>query len=239
MSLELCSKYLKVLLRKEKADLVFKNGFVINVFTKEIVKSDVAICNGIIIGVGEFDGKDEIDVSGKYLSPGFVDSHIHFESTLLSPSQMIEEASLCGTTTYIADPHEVANVCGAKGIDYILEDTKSANANVLIMLPSCVPSIKTEDNGCVFDSEKMKHYLDNHRILGLGEVIDLNSVLNLDEEIHKKINMFEICDGHCPNFDAKQLNAYKLFGICTDHECIDFEQALEEARLGMQVHIRV
>ncbi len=238
MDIDLYRKISKVSLGEEKADLVFKNALVVNVFTSEIIEADVAICEGIIAGVGSYKGKKEIDIKGKYLVPGFIDSHLHFESTLLSPPQIIKEASACGTTTYIADPHEAANVCGKEGIDYILEHTEDVDANVFVMMPSCVPALPIEDNGCVFDSEMMKHYLSNPRILGLGEVMNAPAVIGADVEMHKKLNLFDICDGHASGLNEFELNAYRLAGISTDHECTEFNYALKEARIGMQVHIR-
>lgn len=238
MNVELYRKISKVSLGEEQADLVFKGAFVVNVFTSEIIEADVAVCEGIIAGVGEYEGKREIDAKGKYLVPGFIDSHLHFESTLLSPPQIIKEASVCGTTTYIADPHEAANVCGKDGIDYILEHTEDVDANVFIMMPSCVPAVLAEDNGCIFDSEMMKPYISNPRVLGLGEVMNVPAVIGADTEMHKKLNLFNICDGHAPGLNTFELNAYKLLGISTDHECMDFDYALKEARTGMQVHIR-
>ena len=227
MDIDLYRKISKVSLGEEKADLVFKNALVVNVFTSEIIEADVAICEGIIAGVGSYKGKKEIDIKGKYLVPGFIDSHLHFESTLLSPPQIIKEASACGTTTYIADPHEAANVCGKEGIDYILEHTEDVDANVFVMMPSCVPALPIEDNGCVFDSEMMKHYLSNPRILGLGEVMNAPAVIGADVEMHKKLNLFDICDGHASGLNEFELNAYRLAGISTDHECTEFNYALK------------
>ncbi len=238
MNIDLYRKISKVSLGKEKADLVFKNAFVVNVFTSEIIESDVAICEGVIAGLGKYSGKKEIDVKGKYLVPGFIDSHLHFESTLLSPAQIIKKASISGTTTFIADPHEAANVCGKEGIEYILDHTENVDANVFIMMPSCVPAISTEDNGCIFDSNMMESYVSNSRVLGLGEVMNAPAVIDADIEMHKKLNLFDICDGHAPGLNVYELNAYKLAGIDTDHECTSFDYALAEARVGMQVHIR-
>lgn len=223
-----------------KADIVFKNARIINVFTEEIIPGDVAVCNGIIAGIGDYSGDVEIDLHGKYLAPGLIDSHLHLESTLVTPGELINQAAQCGTTTFIVDPHESANVSGAMGIDYILQQTEDVPANVFVMMPSCVPATALDDNGCTFDAEAMRPYLDNPRILGLGEVMDYVSVVNADRAMHNKLRLFEgrVRDGHAPFLDEANLQAYALAGIATDHECCDYEYAMKERRNGMTVLIR-
>ncbi|NLM14131.1 MAG: adenine deaminase [Epulopiscium sp.] len=222
------------------SDLVLKNGYIINVFTEEIYKMDIAIYNGLIVGLGDYKGKVEIDLEGKFVCPGFIDSHLHLESTLVPPAVLIHHAVLWGTTTFIVDPHESVNVSGCDGIEYILEQTKEVPANVYVMMPSCVPATPMEDNGCVFAVEDMKKYIHHPRVLGLGEVMDYNAVVSADSSMFEKLDLFrnKVIDGHAPFLSNKQLAAYTLAGIATDHECCDFDYALKECRNGMQVLIR-
>lgn len=232
-----CSKAARGL---ERADLVLRNCNVINVFTEEIICADIAITEGIIVGVGEYSGNQEEDMTGKYLCPGFIDSHLHLESTLVTPAELINQAAGRGTTTFIVDPHESANVSGCAGIDYILEQTEQVPANVFIMLPSCVPATKIDDNGFDLTAEKMLPYLNNKRVLGLGEVMDYISVVTGDVQMNEKLELFQnkVLDGHAPFLSDKVLSAYALAGISTDHECVDYEYAMEERRRGLTVLIR-
>lgn len=184
-----------------QADLVFRGGNVINVFTGEILRTSVAVKDGTIVGVGDgYVGAQKIDLTGKYLCPGFIDAHLHLESTMVTPAELVERAVKCGTTTYIADPHEAANVSGAAGIDYILDETEDVPANVYVMMPSCVPALPFEDNGCTFDAAEMKKYQNNPRILGLGEVMDYVSTVNADPAMTQKLALFDgrPKDGHAP-----------------------------------------
>lgn len=224
----------------EPAELVLKNANVFLSHTGEFQKGDVAIADGIILGVGNYQGKTEIDLEGKYLCPGFIDSHLHLESTLVTPAELVRQAAQCGTTTFIVDPHESANVSGEEGIDYILEQTEDAPANVYVMMPSCVPATHVDDNGCTLTAGKMKNYLSHPRILGLGEVMDAPSVIHGNVSMYEKLSLFKdrVCDGHAPFLEHGDLNAYALAGISTDHECVTYEYAMEECRKGMQVLIR-
>lgn len=229
-----------VALGRKKASLVLKNSNVINVFTEEILLRDIAIENGMIAGIGNYSGHEEIDLKGNYVCPGFIDAHLHFESTLVTPPELIQAAMKWGTTTFIVDPHEIVNVAGEDGIDYILDQTNGIDGNVYIMLPSCVPATNLEENGGVFLAENMKAYINHPRVLGLGEVMDYTAVIEADSEMVKKLDLFKNKpkDGHAPFLQDKQLSAYALAKIKTDHECIDYEYALEEIRNGMQVLIR-
>ncbi len=225
---------------RKKPDLVLKNGRVINVFTDKIETCDIAICDGMITGTGSFEGTKEIDLEGKYVSPGFFDAHLHMESTLVTPAELIRNVISWGTTSFIEDPHEAANVKGSDGIDYILSQTENVPANVFVMLPSCVPSLEFENNGCIFGPEDMKKYVDNPRILGLGEVMDYPSVISGSKNMMKKICMFSdmVIDGHAPDLSDSDLDAYMISGVATDHEATTFEYALKEVSRGMHVHIR-
>lgn len=224
----------------ETADLVLKNAQIVNVFTGEIIKGDIAIADGKIAGIGSYTGAEERDLQGKFVCPGFIDSHLHLESTLVTPAELVTVASRHGTTTFIVDPHESANVSGLAGIDYILDQTSDVDANVFVMMPSCVPATSIDDNGCTLTAEDMAPYLENERILGLGEVMDYSSVVNAEESMHRKLALFEnkVRDGHAPFLSDSDLQAYVMAGITTDHECSTFEYAMMERRNGMTVHIR-
>ena len=240
MNLEKYQQYSRIARGLEKADLVLKDARIVNVFTEEIIRGDIAIQDGIIAGIGSFHGKEERDLAGRYVCPGFIDSHLHLESTLVTPAELVTAASRHGTTTFIVDPHESANVSGLAGIDYILDQTEDVKANVYVMMPSCVPATHVDDNGCILTAGKMKGYLEHPRILGLGEVMDAPSVINGSVAMHEKLQLFQdrVKDGHAPFLAPGDLAAYVLGGIDTDHECVDYEYAMAEARNGMQVLIR-
>ena len=224
----------------QKAELVFKNGTVVNVFTGELLKADVAVHHGVIAGVGRYDGETELDVTGKVICPGFIDAHLHLESTMVTPDELIAGAVKSGTTTFIVDPHEAANVVGCAGIDYILDRTEGLDANVYIMMPSCVPATDFEDNGCTLGAAQMKPYLSHPRVLGLGEVMDCGKVFAADEGMRRKLELFagRVIDGHAGYLTDEQIAAYRMAGVMTDHECCSYERALQELRAGMQIHIR-
>lgn len=222
------------------AELVLKNGRVINVFSGRIVSADVAICGDRIVGVGRYDGEREIDLAGQFVAPGLIDAHIHLESGLAAPAEVVSYAALCGTTTFIADPHEAANVGGRDGLDYILRNTQNATGNVFIMLPSCVPATELEDNGYRMDGADLAPYLSNPRVLGLGEVMDCGKVISAEEGMLEKLRLMEgrPLDGHAGFLTDHQLAAYRLAGINTDHECTSFAVAQQELEAGMYIHIR-
>ena len=240
MNLEKYQQYSRIARGLEKADLVLKDARIINVFTEEIVRGDIAIQDGSIAGIGSFHGKEERDLGGKYVCPGFIDSHLHLESTLVTPAELVTVASRHGTTTFIVDPHESANVSGLAGIDYILEQTEEVKANVYVMMPSCVPATRIDDNGCTLTAEDMIPYLSKGRILGLGEVMDSISVVQGDKAMHDKLALFEgrIRDGHAPFLEEGDLQAYAMAGINTDHECSFFDYAMRERRNGITILIR-
>ena len=241
MDYALYQKISKVTLGKQPADLVLKNLKLVDVFTGEIVESNVAVKDGLIAGVSRrYRGKKEIDLGGKYLAPGFIDAHLHLESTMVTPNELVSTAARFGTTTFIVDPHEAANVSGAAGIDYILDQTEKSPANVYVMMPSCVPATHVDDNGGIFSANDMYPYVRNPRVLGLGEVMDDPGVINGDESMFSKLLLFEnrTIDGHAPYLPNRELSAYKMAGVDTDHEATSFEYALEEVRRGIHVHIR-
>ena len=240
MNLEKYQQYSRIARGLEKADLVLKDARIVNVFTEEIIRGDIAIQDGIIAGIGSFHGKEERDLAGRYVCPGFIDSHLHLESTLVTPAELVTAASRHGTTTFIVDPHESANVSGLAGIDYILDQTEDVKANVYVMMPSCVPATAIDDNGCTLTAEDMAPYLHNSRILGLGEVMDSISVVQGEKSMHDKLELFEgrIRDGHAPFLEEGDLQAYAMAGIATDHECSFFDYAMRERRNGLTILVR-
>ncbi|MDL2212299.1 adenine deaminase [Erysipelotrichaceae bacterium OttesenSCG-928-M19] len=229
-----------IALKKRQASLVLKNAYIVDVFSESIYQGDIAIEDGLIVAIGNYNGINEVDLTNKYVTPGFIDAHLHLETTMVMPQELINEASLQGTTTFIVDPHEAVNVAGVAGLNFMIEQTDHVNANVYYMLPSCVPVSKNEENGCDFNIELMKDYLTNPRVLGLGEVMDYTAVVNADKMIHEKLNLFKtrIKDGHAPGLSDERLNAYALAKIKTDHESTSYEYALKQLRCGMNVLIR-
>lgn len=225
---------------KTEAELVLKNAGIINVFTEEIEVADVAILDDTIVGIGEYSGKLEIDCTGKFICPGFIDAHMHIESTMVMPLELSKEILKSGTTTIIADPHELVNVKGAEGFDFLLNATENIPVNTFVMLPSCVPATKYETNGGSFTTEEMKAYINHPRVLGLGEVMCFNDVVNGEDSILNKLqlNRNKIKDGHAPTLTGKALQTYVSSGIDTDHECITFEEAYEKVKAGLKVLIR-
>lgn len=225
--------------------LLFKNGSVVNVFTGEIETKNVLIADGIIIGIGDYndDDADEIkDISGKYICPGFIDGHIHIESTMLLPEELAKICIVHGTTTIIADPHEIANVCGADGIHFMLESSEGLPMIVYIMLPSCVPATAFDESGATLNADDLSPFYKNPRVLGLGELMNYPGVIAEDKEVIKKIkdasNAGKIINGHAPMLSGKNLDKYIAAGINDDHECSSAEEAIERVRKGQWVMIR-
>ena len=224
----------------DKASVVLKGASVLNVFTDEWVKADIAVHNDTIIGVGTYSGETEYDYSGKYIVPGFIDSHLHLESTLVNPKELVFEASQVGTLGFIVDPHEAGNVAGIAGVEYMINETASAQGDVYVMAPSCVPAVPGEDNGAILDGDMLHKLQANPRILGLGEVMDCYSVINSDPYMMKKLDYFKdtIMDGHIIGLSPEQVASYRLAGITTNHECISYEEAKEQVKNGIYVWIR-
>jgi adenine deaminase len=223
-----------------KAQMVLKQANIINVFTEEIIQADLAICGDTIVGIGSYQGEVEIDCRDKFICPGFIDAHVHVESTMVMPSDLAKEVLKSGTTTMIADPHELVNVTGIKALEFLIEATEDIPTNLYIMLPSCVPSTKFETNGKSFTAEDMVPFLNHPRVLGLGEVMSYNDVINGQEEMLKKliVNEGKVLDGHAPDLIGKELQAYACAGIETDHECVNFQEAYEKVKAGLKILIR-
>ena len=224
-----------------KNTLVIKNANVVNVFTDEIVRADVAIYEDVIIGVGQYSGENEIDAGGAYLAPGFIDAHVHIESSMVIPSSFMKVIMPHGTTTVIADPHEIANVAGAAGIRAMYKLTDELPLRVLFMLPSCVPATPFEHSGAKLVAEDMEQFMHKSRILGLGEVMDANSVINCSQEMLDKLRLFDKrpIDGHAPMLEGMGLNAYRVAGAFSDHECSTYEEVKQKLATGMNILLRI
>ncbi len=227
----------------EKADLVIKNAKVINVFTEEIYDADVAIVGDKIVGVGrDYHGEKEIDINGAYISPAFIDGHVHLESSMLMPSEFAGIVVPSGTTTVIADPHEIANVMGLQGISFMREATKNLPMDVYMMLPSCVPSTNLETSGVELNSYDLALLIDAPWVLGIAEMMNFPGVIDNDRNVLSKVKLGlekdKKIDGHSPHLTGKELCAYVSAGVCSDHECTTPEEAVEKLRLGMNIMIR-
>ena len=201
------------------AELVLKHATIVDVCTESLYTGDIAVHKGYIAGIGEYEGVQQEDFTGKYVAPGFIDAHVHIESTMVSPSIFASRVLPHGTTAMVADPHEIVNVCGTRGLDYMLENAKGAPVDIFFMLPSCVPLSPLEHNGAKYTAEEMKRHRDNPRVLGLGEAMDYISVIDGAPELYEKIDLLrdKVIDGHSPMVGGKPLQAYRLGGVQTDH----------------------
>jgi adenine deaminase len=238
--MERVKKNIDAAMGRVKVDLVLKNANFINVFTESIDRGDIAIIGDTIIGVGEYTGETEIDCSDLYVTPGFIDAHVHIESSMIMPQQFGEVVIKKGITTVIADPHEIANVEGMNGVNLMIDNSKGAPIDIFFMLPSCVPATKFEDSGYVLNAEDLKKSINNNVVLGLGEVMDVPAVVNKDENMLRKIDIakHKHIDGHCPNIAPSELNACLSCGIRTDHESTTAKEALLKVSRGMYVMLR-
>lgn len=227
---------------REKADLVLKNAKYINVFSNEFLCGDIAVANGLIAGVGKYDGKTEIDVSGKLVLPGFIDAHIHLESSMVTPAEFAKAVVAHGTTTVITDPHEITNVMGIDGVEYMIQASQNLPIDVHFMMPSCVPATEIDESGAELDCKDIDLYLDNKKVLGLAEMMNYVGVINGDKNVLSKIVTSQAhhkkIDGHAPELSGNDLNAYIAAGVYSDHECSTFENALEKLRKGQFIMIR-
>ena len=222
----------------KKADMVIRNARIVNVFTKGLSSGDVAIVDGVIVGIGDYEGIVEIDAAGRFLSPGLIDAHVHIESSMVTPHQFSEVVLPHGVTTVITDPHEIANVRGAAGIDFMLDDSVDTMLEVLFMLPSCVPATPFENSGASLSAEDLHPFVSNSRVLGLAEVMDFPAVLNADSAMLDKLLLTSQIDGHAAGLSANDINVYRSAGILTDHECTTKEEALARIERGMYVMLR-
>jgi len=227
---------------KKKAELVIKNGSIVDVCSGKVFKADLAIAEGYIAGFGEYEGEREIDIEGKYISPGLMDAHIHIESSYCTPEEFGRMVVPHGTTTVIADPHEIVNVCGINGFHYMQDAAKNTCLSVKYMMPSCVPATSMEDAGCIILAKDMKEDIVSEAVPGLGEFMDYNAIIQNDDIALDKLvlarNHKKIIDGHSPNLFGKDLNAYVCGGIDTDHECSTLEEMEDRLSRGIYVQLR-
>lgn len=222
------------------ADIVLKGGFVFNSFTGEWETGDVAIAGTTIAGIGIYSGQKEIDVTGKYVTPGLMDAHLHIESTMVAPRELAKILLLNGVTTIFADPHEIANVLGCAGIELMLAETEDMPLDVFFMLPSCVPATDMETGGAVLTAAKLEPLVSHERVLGLGEMMNYpGTICGADAVLDKlALNGCALCDGHAPGVSGKALNAYLAAGITSDHEATTADEALEKLRRGAYLMLR-
>lgn len=249
---------------KMPPELVLKNATFVNVFTNELENGDIAIHKGFIVGIGNYstpinsckesekedsgvkeDGYPStiwIDCTGKIICPGFIDGHIHIESSMLAPVEFAAAVVPHGTTAVITDPHEIANVAGTAGIDYMLESTEGLPLDVYIMIPSCVPATSMDESGAVLEAADLAHYFNHDRVLGLAELMNFYGTIQADEGIFRKIALAKehnkIVDGHAPGLQGNALNGYITAGVTSDHECSSAEDAVEKLKRGQWIMIR-
>ncbi len=224
-----------------KADLLLKNGQVVNVFTAEVYSADIAIAGTRIVGLGEgYEAEQIVDLDGRYVSPGFIDAHVHIESSLVPPREFSRAILPHGVTTVITDPHEIANVIGLEGIRFMLEDAKHGQLSMYVNASSCVPATHMETTGANLEFYDLAPLLHEPWVLGLAEVMNYPGVVQGDRRVLEKLKSFEgrIIDGHCPGLSGHALNAYVAAGVMSDHECTSVEEAREKLRLGMTIFIR-
>lgn len=226
----------------KKAQLVFKNGFVVNVFTDEIEQADVAVTDGIIVGIGDYQGENEIDCSNKYIVPGFIDGHIHLESSMMRPVEFAKAVLPHGTTSVITDPHEITNVCGKAGIRFMMEETKDLPLDVYFALPSCVPAAPLDEAGATLNAADLHEFYESKRVVALAEVMNYVGVLAEDQQVLDKLKdakaNHRVIDGHAPGLTGSSLNAYITAGVESDHECSTAAEAKEKISRGQWLMIR-
>ena len=235
-------KIMDVAAGRRKASLVLKGGTIVNVFTERTEVGDIAIEDGCIAGIGEYDGLVNVDMTGRYICPGFIDGHIHIESSMVSPPEFEKAVLPHGTTTVITDPHEIGNVAGCQGVDYMLKATEGLRLDAFFVMPSCVPSTGLDESGAVLGPEDIKPYYENPRVLGLAEVMNSAGVVAGQEDLMEKLTQAgcrgKVIDGHAPFLGGNELNAYVCSGVRSDHECSDAGEALEKLGRGQWIMIR-
>ena len=227
---------------REPADLVLKNATFVNVFSNELSTMDIAVAEGLIVGMGSYQGRSEVDCTGKIVLPGFLDAHIHLESSLVSPTEFVKAVLPHGTTTVVTDPHEVANVMGTDGIEYMLQATEDLPVDVRFMLPSCVPATPLDESGAILDYRAIDSFYDHPRVQGLAEMMNFVGAINGDEQTVEKIVAAQAhhkkIDGHAPDLQGNDLNAYIAAGVYSDHECHDVKDAIAKLERGQFIMIR-
>lgn len=235
----LCTK-IRQAAGEAQADLVLKGGKVFNVFTGQWEKADVALSGSTIVGLGTYEGKKQLSVEGKYLTPGFLDAHMHIESSMLAPRELAKVLLLNGVTGIFADPHEIANVLGVQGVKFMLTETQDIPLNVYIMAPSCVPATQMETSGAVLTARDLAGLLQEERVLGLGEMMNYPGVLGGASEVLAKLQLpaDALTDGHAPGLTGQALNAYITAGVNSDHEAYLPAEAAEKIARGMYLMLR-
>lgn len=227
---------------REPADLVLKNATYVNVFSNQLCHADIAVAEGLIVGMGAYSGKTEVDMTGKIVLPGFLDAHIHLESALVSPTEFVKAVLPHGTTTVITDPHEIANVMGTDGIEYMLQATEGLPVDVRFMLPSCVPATPLDESGAALDYRCLDSFYDHPRVQGLAEMMNFVGIVAGDEQAVEKIVAAQAhhkkIDGHAPDLQGNDLNAYIAAGVYSDHECHDLQDAIAKLERGQFIMIR-
>lgn len=227
---------------REPADLVLKNATFVNVFSNELSTMDIAVAEGLIVGMGSYQGRSEVDCTDKIVLPGFLDAHIHLESSLVSPTEFVKAVLPHGTTTVVTDPHEIANVMGTDGIEYMLQATEDLPVDVRFMLPSCVPATPLDESGAILDYRAIDSFYDHPRVQGLAEMMNFVGAINGDEQTVEKIVAAQAhhkkIDGHAPDLQGNDLNAYIAAGVYSDHECHDVKDAIAKLERGQFIMIR-
>ena len=227
---------------REPADLVLKNATYVNVFSNSLCTADIAVAEGLIVGMGEYSGNEEVDMTGKIVLPGFLDAHIHLESSLVSPKEFVKAVLPHGTTTVVTDPHEIANVMGADGIEYMLQATEGLPVDVRFMLPSCVPATPLDESGAILDYRAIDSFYDHPRVQGLAEMMNFVGIIAGDDQLVEKIVAAQAhhkkIDGHAPDLVGNDLNAYVAAGVYSDHECHDLNDAIAKLERGQFIMIR-
>ncbi len=227
---------------REKADLVLKNATYVNVFANQLCTADIAVAEGLIVGMGQYSGEVEVDCTGKIVLPGFLDAHIHLESALVSPKEFVKAVLPHGTTTVVTDPHEIANVMGTDGIEYMLQATEDLPVDVRFMLPSCVPATPLDESGAILDYRSLDSFYDHPRVQGLAEMMNFVGIIAGDDQPVEKIVAAQAhhkkIDGHAPDLVGNDLNAYIAAGVYSDHECHDLNDAIAKLERGQFIMIR-
>lgn len=239
---ELFRHQIEVAAKRKKAALVIKHAKVMDVFNQEWIDADVAVENGQIVGLGEYEGEQELDAAGQMLVPGFIDGHVHIESSMVTPAEFSKAVVPRGVTTVVTDPHEIANVSGITGIRFMLEEARKAALHIYFMLPSCVPAVSFERSGATLKAKDLKPLYQEKEVLGLAEVMDYVGVEQAEEDMLQKLldaqNENKLIDGHLAGLTDRLINVYRTANVQTDHEVTTAQEALERVKRGMYVMLR-
>ncbi|MDQ0428734.1 adenine deaminase [Planomicrobium stackebrandtii] len=238
MNKEKLKKRIDAANKQTKVDLVIRHASIVNVFTKNLTMGDVAISDGVIVGIGEYEGIQEIDATGKFVAPGLIDAHVHIESSMVTPQQFSQVVLPHGVTTVITDPHEIANVSGTAGLEFMLKDSEASLLDIKVMLPSCVPATLFETSGAKLSAEQLAPFLDREQVLGLAEVMDFPAVLRGEDAMLDKLLLSQQIDGHAAGLSENDINVYGTAGILTDHECVTKEEMIMRLERGLYVMLR-